>query len=148
MSEISGPGGDPVDVLARTAWGEARGEGQAGMIAVAAVVLNRIRISQEHGGRYWWGHDVVSVCRARAQFSCWNPGDPNRPKLLAVDESDPEFRIARQVAEDAIAGRLVDPTFGATTYKRASLPWPCGWGHFRLPLTEIGRHAFYNLAQD
>lgn len=148
MTDIPAPAGDPADVLARTLWGEARGEGEAGMIAVAAVVLNRVRISQEHGGRYWWGRDVMSVCRARAQFSCWNPGDPNRPKLLAVDETDAEFRLARKVAADAIAGRLADPTFGATTYKLATLPWPYGWGHPRLPLIQIGKHAFYNLAED
>ena len=140
------PTADAVDVLARTLWGEARGEGEAGMIAVACVVLNRVRESQKIGGRHWWGGDIVSVCRARAQFSCWNPGDPNRAKLLAVDLSDPELRLARKVAEDAVAGRLADSTFGATSYKVAALPWPYSWGHFRTPLVTIGRHAFYNLA--
>ena len=140
------PTADAVDVLARTLYGEARGEGEIGMIAVASVVLNRVRESLEIGGIHWWGRDIVSVCRARAQFSCWNPGDPNRAKLLAVDLSDPDFRLARKVAEDAVAGRLDDPTFGATSYKVASLPWPYSWGHFRTPLTTIGKHAFYNLA--
>ena len=95
-----------------------------------------------------WGHDVTSVCRARAQFSCWNPGDPNRAKLAAVDTADPEFRLALEIAGDAMAGRLADPTFGATSYRRADQPWPYGWGRFRLPLVEIGKHAFYNLAED
>jgi spore germination cell wall hydrolase CwlJ-like protein len=140
--------GDEIDILARTLWGEARGEGEAGMVAVAAVILNRIRISAEHGGRYWWGRDIPSVCRAKSQFSCWNPGDPNRAKLLAVDDSDPAFRIAKAVAADAVAGRIADPTFGATTYKVASLPWPYAWGHPRLPLIQIGRHAFYNLLEN
>jgi spore germination cell wall hydrolase CwlJ-like protein len=138
-------GADAQGTLARTVWGEARGEGEAGMIAVAAVVRNRIDVSAAHGGRHWWGHDWVTVCRAKAQFSCWNPGDPNRAKLAAVDDGDAAFRLASQVAADAIAGRLDDPTFGATSYKVASLPWPYAWGHFRLPLTEIGRHAFYTL---
>jgi spore germination cell wall hydrolase CwlJ-like protein len=139
---------DDIDTLARTLWGEARGEGEAGMIAVAAVILNRVTVSQEHDGRYWWGHDVTTVCRAQAQFSCWNPGDPNRAKLLAVDESDPQFRRALDIAAEAAAGRLADPTFGATSYKVDSLPWPHGWGHPRLPLVTIGRHAFYNLLED
>ena len=136
---------DSLDTLARTLWGEARGEGAAGMAAVAAVIRNRIDVSAAHDGRYWWGNDWMSVCRARAQFSCWNPGDPNRPKLLAVDDSDPAFRLARQVAADAIAGRIEDPTFGATSYKVASLAWPYAWGRFRQPLVTIGNHAFYNL---
>jgi spore germination cell wall hydrolase CwlJ-like protein len=139
---------EATDTLARTLWGEARGEGEAGMIAVAAVVLNRLRISAEHGGRYWWGCTIEGVCRARSQFSCWNPGDPNRAKLLAVDDGDPAFRMAKAVASDAIAGRLSDPTFGATTYKVASLPWPYSWGRPRLPLIEIGKHAFFNLLED
>ena len=145
---IVAPAADAADTLARTLWGEARGEGEAGMIAVAAVIQNRIAVSAAHGGRHWWGADWVSVSRARAQFCCWNPGDPNRPKLLAVDDSDPAFRLAKQVAADAIAGRIEDPTFGATSYKVASLPWPSAWGHFRLPLIEIGKHAFYNLESD
>jgi spore germination cell wall hydrolase CwlJ-like protein len=142
------PVADQIDVLARTLWGEARGEGEAGMIAVAAVVLNRIQTSREHGGRYWWGRDVISVCRAQAQFSCWNPGDPNREKLLSVDDSDEAFRKALAIAADAVAGRIDDPTFGATSYKVASLPWPYAWGHPRLPLVTIGRHAFFNLEKD
>ncbi len=138
---------DARDTLARTLWGEARGDGEAGMIAVAAVIQTRIDVSAAHNGRYWWGKDWVSVCRARAQFSCWNPGDPNRPKLLAVDDTDAAFRLASQVAGDAIAGRIDDPTFGATSYKVAAGPWLANWGHFRLPLAEIGKHAFYNLKE-
>lgn len=144
---IEVPAADAVDTLARTLWGEARGEGEAGMIAVAAVIENRINVSLAHDGRHWWGRDWVSVCRARAQFASWNPGNPNRRKMLSVDDSDPDFRMALKVAEDAIAGRIDDPTFGATSYKVAADPWLANWGHFRLPLAEIGKHAFYNLKE-
>jgi hypothetical protein len=95
-----------------------------------------------------WGMDWIGVCRARGQFSAWNPGDPNRAKLLAVKDSDPDFRLAKRIAADAIAGRIDDPTFGATAYRVADQPWPFSWGHFRLPLVEIGRHAFYNFAKE
>ena len=134
-----------IDTLARTLWGEARGEGEPGMIAVAAVILNRVRISAEHDARYWWGTGIAGVCLAKSQFSCWNPGDPNRPKLLAVDLADREFRLARTIAERAAAGQLEDPTYGATSYKAADLPWPPSWGRPRLPLVTIGRHAFYDF---
>ena len=136
---------DPLDTLARTLWGEARGEGEAGMIAVAAVIRNRIDISAEHRGAYWWGRDWLSVCRAKGQFLCWNPGAPNRAKLRVVGDDDSNFRLAKQVAEHAIAGRIDDPTFGATHYKMASLPWPYRLGRFREPLIQIGNRAFYNL---
>ena len=137
-----------VDTLARTLWGEARGEGEAGMIAVAAVVRNRVDISARLGGRHWWGHDWIGVCRARGQFASWNPGNPNRAKLLTVRGSDPDFRLAKRIAADAIAGRVDDPTYGATAYRVADQPWPYTWGHFRLPLAEIGLHAFYNFARE
>jgi spore germination cell wall hydrolase CwlJ-like protein len=137
-----------VDTLARTLWGEARGEGEAGMIAVAAVIRNRVDLSARLSGQHWWGHDWITVCRARGQFASWNPGDPNRAKLLTVTDTDPEFRLAKRIAADAIAGRIEDPTFGATAYRAADRPWPYSWGHFRLPLVEIGRHAFYNFAKE
>jgi spore germination cell wall hydrolase CwlJ-like protein len=136
-----------IDTLARTLWGEARGEGEAGMTAVAAVIRNRLEISTRLGGRHWWGWDWVTVCRARGQFASWNPGNPNRAKLLTAKDIDPDFRLAKRIATDTIAGKVVDPTFGATSYKAADQPWPYSWGHFRLPLAEIGRHAFYNLAE-
>ena len=40
-----------IDVLARTLWGEARGEGTAGMQAVASVILNRVKIAKQKGLR-------------------------------------------------------------------------------------------------
>ena len=60
----------------RTIWGEARGEGEPGMTAVAHVLLNRLK-----DGR--WGTALGSVCLAPYQFSCWNIGDPNRARMLA-----------------------------------------------------------------
>lgn len=104
----------------------------------------RLRGPQHH---FAWGHDWITVCRARGQFASWNPGNPNRTKLLTVKDTNPEFRMATRIAADVIAGKVADPTFGATSYKAADKPWPYSWGHFRLPLAEIGRHAFYNLAE-
>ncbi len=43
-----------IDVLARTIYGEARGESISGMEAVASVVLNRVAFSKRRR-RYWWG---------------------------------------------------------------------------------------------
>ena len=37
------------DTLARTLWGEARGEGHYGMEAVASVILNRVKIADAKG---------------------------------------------------------------------------------------------------
>lgn len=128
--------GSPADILARTLWGEARGEPVRGIEAVAAVVMNRAR----RGG--WWGNAVESVCRKPSQFSCWNPDDPNRAKLEGVDVDDRAFRICLRIARRALAGSVADPTKGATHYHvRGLLP---KWARGREPAAEIGNHLFYN----
>ena len=40
------------DILARTLWGEARGEGLAGQIAVACTIRNRV---EDGRAKSWWG---------------------------------------------------------------------------------------------
>jgi N-acetylmuramoyl-L-alanine amidase len=123
------------DVLARTLWGEARGEGILGMAAVAAVVMNRVRKP------CWWGDSIISVCQARYQFSCWNDDDPNRVKLRRVDHADPLFAQAHTIASLAAAGWLADPTGGATHYHAVGINPKWAAGH--LPSITIGRHKFY-----
>lgn len=125
-----------LDVLARTLWGEARGEGRDGMRAVASTILNR---AARPG---WWGRSVAEVCLRPRQFSCWLESDPNRAKLLAVDGRDRHFATALSVAVDALAGILPDYTFGATHYH--ALDCAPSWVKGRAPCAVIGRHAFYN----
>lgn len=137
--------GDDISILARTLWGEARGEGPQGMEAVAQVVFNRIRANS------WWGRDVVSVCRKPWQFSCWNSNDPNARRLLALTLADGDFRLAvnaaRRVATVEANGlrRLPDgdPTQGATHYYApASVATP-RWARGLAPCARIGRHLFF-----
>lgn len=135
---------DPViDTLARTVWGEARSEGVRGMEAVAAVILNRVCIAEENSGQYWWGGDISSVCRKPYQFSCWNAGDPNLPRLLKVSPGDPRFLAALRIARRAVSGVLPDPTGGATHY-HADYVSPY-WAKTHAPTAVIGRHLFYRL---
>jgi len=124
------------DVLARTLWGEARGEGEAGMQAVAAVIVNRARRPG------WWGRGISAVCLQPWQFSCWNEGDPNRAALSQVDADDPAFRSALRIARLALAGVLPDPTMGATHYHALGMQPRWAAGH--APAATIGRHVFYN----
>ena len=45
-----------LDTLARTLWAEARGEGVAGMEAVAAVIMNRVNADLGNDDKPdWWG---------------------------------------------------------------------------------------------
>ncbi len=130
------------DVLARTLWGEGRGEGPAGMEAIAAVILNRVKVSQNHGG-YWWGNDIISVCQKPYQFSCWNRSDPNYQKLQAITDKDIHFVTALRISRRAVAGTLSDPTGGATHYHEKSI-MP-SWAKGVTPCAVIGRHIFYQL---
>ncbi|OJW21155.1 MAG: hydrolase [Planctomycetales bacterium 71-10] len=129
---------DPSDVLARTLYGEARGEGRRGMEAVACVVLNRAKQPA------WWGKDIASVCLKPWQFSCWNQNDPNRPKLLTVDETDQSFRLALLIARQAVAGKLADITDGADHYYDYRIKKP-KWAEGREKAALIGHHAFYKI---
>lgn len=131
------------DILARTLWGEARGEGTAGMQAVAAVILNRVAIARARGGA-WWGSDVVSVCQKPWQFSCWNRSDPNMRKVMAVRADDPYFRNAKAIARAALGGTLRDPTNGATHYHAVGVSPE--WARGVRPAAVIGRHIFYRIA--
>lgn len=125
------------DVLARTLWGEARGEGSAGMQAVANVVMNRAA----RGG--WWGDDIIGVCQKPYQFSCWNKDDPNYRQLLAVDGRDLYFATAQRIARRAVYGRLDDITGGADHYHAAGIsPY---WAQGQKPCAVIGNHIFYVL---
>jgi len=142
------------DTLARTVWGEARGEGDIGMQAVAAVVMNRCAAAQAYLAAHpdknqhplYGDGTSASACKMPWQFSCWNANDPNRPKLLAVDNTDPQFAIALDVAAQAIAGGLADPTGGALYYKINAIPWPSAWGTEVAPTAVIGNQSFYILS--
>lgn len=128
--------GDAIDVLARTVYGEARGEPVRGMEAVAAVVMNRVARPG------WWGDDILSVCLRPAQFSCWNPSDPNRAVIEAAAPTDPVFAACLRISRRAAAGVLPDPVVGATHYHNRDA-WP-RWARGKAPCAEVGRHLFYN----
>jgi spore germination cell wall hydrolase CwlJ-like protein len=132
-----------IDVLARTLWGEARGEGTPGMEAVACAVLNRVQVAREKT-TFWWGNNIIQVCQKPYQFSCWNRSDPNFRTLQQVDEKDLYFATALRIARRAAAGTLKDSTNGATHYHAAGIePY---WARGEKPVAEIGRHVFYRLA--
>lgn len=133
-----------IDTLARTLWGEARGEGSAGMQAVAQVILNRREVSKKLGS-YWWGNDIVQICQKPYQFSCWNKDDPNRAKLIQLTaDSDIYFVTALRIARRAIAGTLgQDVTDGSTHYHAAGItPY---WVKDNKPNAVLGKHIFYKL---
>lgn len=134
-----------LDILARTIYGEARGEGAEGMEAVACVVMNRYRSHKWYCGYTWKnGMKVPSVaqtCLKRWQFSCWNKNDPNLDKVLRVTAQDKLFQECLLVAERAISGELKDFTNGAVYYHSKNIKPQ--WAKGRFPCYEVKNHLFY-----
>jgi N-acetylmuramoyl-L-alanine amidase len=134
-----------IDTLARTLWGEARGEGTDGMQAVAHVILNRVAVAQRHG-KYWWGNNIIQVCQKPYQFSCWNRSDPNFKKLLAVDEQDLHFATALRLARRAVIDALGEDITNAATHYHADSITPY-WAKNEAISARIGKHIFYALVK-
>jgi|GEM_PF-1301260 N-acetylmuramoyl-L-alanine amidase len=124
-----------LDVLAKTLWGEARGEGLAGMNAVAAVIVNRVKSRR-------YPSTVKGVCLQPWQFSMWNEDDPNGEHAMSMRPGDSaSYDQCLAVARAAIAGRVADPTGGALHYAVSGLnPY---WAADAKISAQIGRHTFY-----
>ena len=111
-----------LNVLSRLIYGEARGEPYSGQVAVAAVVLNRVRSSS-------FPNTVSGVIYQSGAFDVVSDGQIN----LTPDST------AKKAAQDAINGW--DPSYGALYYfnpSTASNKWI--WSR---PMTvTIGKHRF------
>ena len=126
-----------LDLMARTIYGEARGEPDEGWSAVAWVIRNRAA----KGG--WRGDTPAHVCLCRAQFSCWNKLDPNRQVIADLTLFHPGYRKALRIVGGVMdAAGVDDPTKGATHYYAGDLSpqWAAG----ETPSAIIGRHKFFN----
>jgi spore germination cell wall hydrolase CwlJ-like protein len=129
------------DVLARTIWGEARGEVLAGRIAVAWTICNRVMDGKD---RSWWGEGYAGVCQAPWQFSCWNKSDPNYPFLSGARQIPfRELAQCRVIADQVIDGKVPDPTSGATHYHALAMKKPPAWAAKAKQTLKLGGHAFF-----
>ena len=119
--------------MARTVWGEARGEDHIGQVAVANVILNRARNKKR------WSTKIADVCKQPWQFSAWNANDPNRPKMLTAEATDRAMRGAIRACLDAFDK---DVTHGADHYFADYIDKP-GWAEGMRRTCKIGVHEFY-----
>jgi N-acetylmuramoyl-L-alanine amidase len=134
------PNAQDIDILARTLYGEARGEGLVGMQAVAWVVVNRCKATTVTPRRQFGTGSVASACKAKAQFSCWNESDPNFVLVRTVSLDAPDFQRAMYAALSVVIGEFPDPTAGARFYWAASIDTP-EWAEGQSYVS-IGRHRF------
>lgn len=97
------------DVVARTILGEAAGESEAGMAAVASVIKNRVADPR-------WGDNPAEVALQMQQFSAWNPGAGGNDLVAKYQPGDPEYDRAAKIADLVFGGQITDQTGGATHY--------------------------------
>ena len=121
-SSISSSNSNNVNLLARLVYGEARGEPYAGQVAVAAVVLNRVKSSS-------FPNTIAGVIYQNGAFDVVRDGQINMsPNSTAI-----------KAAQDALNGW--DPSYGAIYYfnpNTATNKWI--WSR---PMTvTIGNHRF------
>lgn len=129
------------DILARTLWGEARGEGLVGQIAVAWTIRNRVNDGKPAS---WWGEGYAGVCLKPRQFSCWNKNDPNYAYLSGARLIPPgQLAQARRAADLVMSGAQADITAGATHYYSTTLPGPPAWAVGATRTLTLGQHLFF-----
>lgn len=134
-------------ILAKTIYGEARGEPEEGKIAVGWVVRNRAQCVLDHGSPHMFGSGTIaSAALAPWQFSCNNSNSPEETEMasLTEDSTDPVFLACRTSAEMVIDGVVDDPTDSSMWYHTVAMGWPGEWGK-QIPATrQIGSQLFYN----
>ena len=120
------PAGEVADCL----WHEARGEGRAGIEAVASVIVNRSQKS---------GHSLKATVMARKQFSCFNEGY-TKPNPRNEQERQ-ILAFCRQIEKD-----MIDGTFKPTTKADHYLRFDCfpSWRKELKNQERIGNHIFGN----
>lgn len=130
-----------VNMLALTMWGEARSHGVEGMRAVGHVIQNRLNSSRN------FGDSIEGVVKKRKHFSCWNKGDPNRERMLNIDEL-PEnsagavrWQEAQELARDILNGKSKDPTKGSLFYHTTAVK--PAWADGVRPIAQVDNHVFY-----
>jgi hypothetical protein len=125
------------DYLVRTVLGEANGQPDDGLAAVAHVVMNRV-----NSGKY--GSSPTEVVFAPNQFEPWST---RRKELLGIDDKSPAYQKAAAIVDGVLSGKIKDPTSGATHFlqedivrqrRGGTLPdWATGKN------LKIGAHTFY-----
>lgn len=121
-STSSSTSNSDLNLLARLVYAEARGEPYTGQVAVAAVVLNRVKNSS-------FPNSVAGVIYQKGAFSVVDDGQIN----LTPNQT------AYSAARDAINGW--DPTYGAIYYFNPKTATN-GWIWSRPVTVVIGNHRF------
>jgi len=125
------------EIMARTAIGEARGDGNIAMQAVMWTGLNRFNSKRRYAGQ-----SIAGTFLRASQYSCWLQHDPNYALITNITPDIGLLHNALQWANAIAAGRIPDPTLGATHYYADSIVAP-DWVAGAEFTAKIGRQLFY-----
>ncbi len=123
-----------LDYLAKTAFGEAEGEGDPGLTAVMYAIKNRV------GKRPSW-NNVQAVVQAPHQFDSWSAGNPRKPAMESLDPQSDTYKHLLDLASQVMNGQVQDPTKGSTLFYNPAKVSP-GWAARAQPTVAIGNHTF------
>lgn len=126
-------------MVARTVFGESRGESAIGKVAVASVIRNRARNPR------WWGTNLREVCLSPFQFSVWNRHDENYVETVSVPASNHRFKETVDLVSAVMRGAAKDPTNNCDHYCRTDVAYRTFWAKDLTPVVIIGNHSFYRL---
>ncbi len=129
------------EIMARTAMGEARGEGPEGMVAVMWCGLNRF-----NSKKWFSALTIAGAFLKRLQFDCWTSEDVNYAYIINISDDIGMFRNALQWAGQVISGMIPDPTGSATHYYDDSIAAP-EWTKGATMTVKIGRLIFWKDGQ-
>jgi len=119
-------------IIACTILAEARGEGQGGMYAVAAVIAQRA---------FERKRTPSEICLKPYQFSCWNGYKKVKDleHLLKVPQAKYAIALAKNI-------KLLSRDFVgyANHYHNNKIKTPY-WAKGKKPVKTIGNHIFYKL---
>jgi N-acetylmuramoyl-L-alanine amidase len=125
---------DDIAYLAKTAYGEAEGEGPTGEDAVMHVIANRLNAKPA-------GTTVQAVVQAPHQFESWAQGNPRQAVMQGIDLNDPKYAKLVSLAKAVLGGQDADPTGGSTLFYNAKKASP-SWASKAVPTAVIGQHTF------
>ncbi len=122
-----------IDIVAKTIYGEASGQGTNGMMAVASVIWNRANGSIG---------SLKKICLKPKQFSCWNDG------VVNPDVTSGAWAESKKIAKSMFSGGF-SPTTTADhyyayqgKYKAKKTPY---WAKGKKPVTTVKDQKFFDI---
>ena len=135
------------EVIVMTILGEARGEKEIGMYAVACVIKERMDKRKACG---------IAICTAWRQFSCWNPKDSDR-RLRKLLNRSKEHLYAIKLAQAVTTKNGLDKRVTKNADHYCTLKTNPYWSYKTVvkggkkikvpikPVKVIGNHKFFKL---